>query len=57
MQHAAQLLLLPTRLCRHAAEHDLLLLVVADLSEEKLERPPLILASRSHVAAVNGERD
>jgi hypothetical protein len=57
MQHAAQLLLLPTRLCRHAAEHDLLALDVANLRKENLERASLILTSRSHVTAVNRERN
>jgi hypothetical protein len=36
MQHAAQLLCLPISLSRHGAEHDLLAVVVADLSEENL---------------------
>jgi hypothetical protein len=39
----------------HAGEYDLLALIVADLSEEDLERAPLILTSRPNVAAVNGE--
>ena len=50
-----QLSRLRSRLCRHAGEYDLLPLIVADLSEENLERAPLILTSRPHVAAINGE--
>jgi len=37
MQHAAQLLRLPISLRRHAAEHDLLGVVVALLRDENLE--------------------
>src|SRR5271157_4273606 len=55
MKHTAQLSSLRSRLRRHTSEHDLLPLVVADLSEENFERAPLILTSRPHVAAVNGE--
>jgi hypothetical protein len=57
MKHTAQLPSLRSRLRRHAGEYDLFPLIVADLSEENLERAPLILASRSHVAAVNGQRN
>ena len=57
MKHTAQLSRLRSRLRRHAGEYDLLPLIVADLSEENLERTPLILTSRPHVAAVNGECD
>jgi hypothetical protein len=53
MQHTAQLSGLRSRLRRHAGEYDLLPLIVADLGEENLERAPLILTSRPHVAAVN----
>jgi hypothetical protein len=55
MKQTAQLSSLRSRLRRHAGEYDLLSLIVADLSEENLERAPLILTSRPHVAAVNGE--
>ena len=50
MQHAAQLLHLPIYLGRHAAEHDLFVVVIADLCDEHLERPSLIAARRFHVA-------
>jgi hypothetical protein len=49
MQHAAQLLLLPIRLGRHTAKHDPLAGVVADLSDDDLERTHLIAAHRFHV--------
>jgi hypothetical protein len=55
MKHTTQLSRLRSRLRRHAGEYDLLPLIIADLSEENLERAPLVLTSRSHVAAVNGE--
>jgi hypothetical protein len=55
MKHTAQLSGLRSRLRRHAGEHDLLALIVADLSKENLEGAPLVLTSRPHVAAVNGE--
>jgi hypothetical protein len=42
---------------RYAAKDDLLALIVADLGKEDLERAPLALTSRPHVAAVNAERD
>src|SRR5271166_5806673 len=57
MQHAAQLLLLPISLGRHAAKHDPLAGVVADLSDEDLERAYLVAAHRFHVTPVDGERD
>jgi hypothetical protein len=57
MKYTSQLSRLRVRLCRHAAEHDLLPLIVADLGEENLERAPLVLTSRSNVTAVDGERD
>ena len=50
MQHAAQLLLLQISLGRHAAEHGPLSGVVADLSDEDLERAYLVAAHRFHVA-------
>ena len=55
IKHTAQLSRLRRRLRRHAGEYDLLSLIVANLSEENLERAPLILTSRPNVAAVNGE--
>jgi hypothetical protein len=55
MKHTAQPACLRSRLRRHAGEYDLLPLIVANLSKENLERAPLILTSRPHVAAVNGE--
>jgi hypothetical protein len=57
MQHTAQRSSLRSRLRRHASEYDLFPLIVADLSEENLERTSLILPSSPHVAAVNGESD
>jgi hypothetical protein len=57
MKHTAQPSRLRSRLRRHAGEYDPLPLIVADLSEENLERARLILTSRPHVAAVNGECD
>jgi hypothetical protein len=55
MNHTAQLSSLRRRLGWHAGEYDLFPPIVANLSEENLERSPLILTSRPHVAAVNGE--
>jgi hypothetical protein len=55
MKHTAQLSGLRSRLRWHTGEYDLLALIVADLSKENLECAPLILTSRPHVAAVNGE--
>ncbi len=55
--HAAQLLLLQISLGRHAAEHGPLAGVVADLSDEDLERAHPVAAHRFHVAPVDGERD
>ena len=46
LQHATQLLLLPISLGRHAAEHGPLAGVVADLSDEDLERAYLVAAHR-----------
>ena len=57
IQHAAQLLLPPISLGRHAAEHDPLAGVVADLSDEDLERAYLVAAHRFHRPPVDGERD
>jgi hypothetical protein len=55
VNHSARLSTLRSRLRRHAGEYDLFPLIIADLSEENLERAPLILTSRPNVAAVNGE--
>jgi hypothetical protein len=52
MQHAAQLLLLPISLGRHAAKHDPLAGVVADLSDEDLERAHLIGVGSGYVQKV-----
>jgi hypothetical protein len=52
MKHTAQLSRLRSRLRRHAGEYDLFPLIVADLSEENLERAPLILTSGPHVAVL-----
>ena len=57
VQHTAQLLYLPIGLGRQTAEDDPFAVVVADLSDENLERPPLIAANRLHMPAVDGERD
>src|SRR6202162_5893020 len=57
MQHAAQLLGLPIGLDRHAAEDDLLTIIVAGLRNEHLEGPYLIAAHRAHVTGVDGQRD
>jgi hypothetical protein len=57
MKHTAQLSSLRSRLRWHAGKYDLFPLIVADLSEENLERAPLVMTNRSHVAAVNGECD
>lgn len=57
MQHTAQLSCLRSRLRRHAGEHDLLSVIIADLGKENLECASLVLTSRPHMAAVNGERN
>ena len=57
MKHTAQLSSLRSCLRWHAGEYDLLRPIVADLSEENLERTPLILTSRTHVAEFDGERN
>jgi len=41
----------------HAAEYDLLAVIVADLGEHHLEPANLITSDRSHMAAVDGDRD
>ena len=41
---------------RHAAEDDLLTIVVADLCNEHLKGPYLIAAQRAHVTGVDGQR-
>ena len=55
MKHTAQRSRLRSRLRRHAGEYDLLPLIIANLSEENLEPASLVLTSRPHVPAVNGE--
>jgi hypothetical protein len=40
-----------------AGEHDLLSVIIADLGKENLECASLVLTSRPHMAAVNGERN
>ncbi len=57
MQYATQLLRLPVGLDRHAAEDDLLAIVVAGLRDEHLEGPHLVAAHRAHVTGVDGKRD
>ena len=57
MKHTAQLSSLRSRLRRHAGEHHLLSVIIADLGKENLERASLVLTSRPHMAAVNGERN
>lgn len=57
MQHTAQLLPLPISLGGHAAEHDLLSVVVAHLRDKDLERTHLVSANRPHVTAVDGQCD
>jgi hypothetical protein len=53
LQHAAQLLALLVRLGGHAAEHDLLTNVIANVSDKHLERATLIAVCRSDMAAIN----
>jgi hypothetical protein len=57
VQHTEQLVPLPIRLRGHAAENDLLAVIVADLGKHHLERADLITSDRAHVATVDGERD
>src|SRR5258708_4044934 len=57
MQHAAQLLPLSVSLGRHAAEHNLLAVVVADLRREDLKGTHLVAAHRSHVTSVDAKGD
>src|ERR1700724_3166451 len=57
MQHAAQLLGLPIGLDRHAAEDDLLTIIVAGLRNEHLEGPYLIAAHRPHGTGAEGQPD
>src|SRR5260370_21751677 len=57
MQHAAQLLALPVSFGWHAAEHDLLSVVVAHLRQEYLERTQLVAAHRPHMSTVYRQRD
>jgi hypothetical protein len=55
MKHTPQLPSLRSRLCWHAGEYDLFLLIVDNLTVENLKRAPLVLTSCPHVAAVDGE--
>jgi hypothetical protein len=57
MKNAAQLILLCNSLCGHAAENDLLPVVICDLGEQDLERAHLIMTNRSDMAAIDGKRD
>lgn len=57
VKHAAQLVLLRKSLRGNAAEHDLLALIILDLSEQNLEGTHLILTNRPDVTAINGKRD
>jgi hypothetical protein len=57
MQRAAQLLGLSISLHRHAAEDDLLAIIVAGLRNQHLNGPYLIAAHRAHVSGVDGQRD
>ena len=57
MQHAAQLLGLPIGLGWHAAEDDLLAIIIAGLRNEHLEGPHLIAAHRPHMTGIDGQRD
>src|SRR5208283_5088153 len=56
-QDGAELLTLPVRLDRDAAEQPLLSLVVAGASQNNLERSNLIGSDRFHMAAVERHRD
>jgi hypothetical protein len=49
MQHVAQLLPLPIRLCRHAAGNDLLAVIVADLGKHHLKPSNSITSDRPHM--------
>ena len=57
MKCAAQLVLLRNSLRGHAAENDLLPVVIRDLGQQDLERAHLILTNRSDMAAIDGKRD
>jgi hypothetical protein len=48
---------LPVSFGGHAAEHDLLSVVVAHLREEDLERTHAVAANGTHMAAVDGQGD
>jgi hypothetical protein len=56
-QHAAQLLALPVRFRRHAAEHHGFALGAPDLGDDGLEGTHLVAAHRPHMAGVDAERD
>jgi hypothetical protein len=57
MKSAAQLIMLRNSLRGHAAENDLLPIVICDLSEQDLERAHLIMSNRSDMAAIDGKLD
>src|SRR5580698_8770777 len=56
LQNTAQLVALLVRLGWHAAEHDLLTIVIANVSDKDLKRTTLIAACRSDMAAIDGDR-
>jgi hypothetical protein len=56
-KNAAQLTLLRNGLRGHAAENDLLSVVICDLGEQDLERAHLIMTNRSDMAFIDGKRD
>jgi hypothetical protein len=55
LQNTAQLMALLVRLGWHAAEHDLLTMVIANVSDKRLERTTLIAVRRSDMAAIDGD--
>jgi hypothetical protein len=55
MKNATQLVLLRNSLRGHAAENDLLPVVICDLSEQDLERAHLIMTNRPDMAAIDGK--
>jgi hypothetical protein len=57
MKDTAQLVLVRNSLRGHAAENDLLPVVICDLSEQNLQPAYLILTNRSDVAAIDGKHD
>ena len=57
MKNAAQLILLGNSLCGHAAENELLPVVICDLGERDLERAHLIMTNRPDMASIDGKFD